>query len=67
MLGPDNISKGSSYDAVSYAESEAGKAIAKLRAGWEKEFPTNMAADVCDESDSDEEDDDDDDEDEEDK
>ena len=53
MWGSDNIAKGSSYDAVQYAASDAGKAIAKLRVGWEKQFKTNDATDCNEDSDDD--------------
>ena len=43
MWGTDNMAKGSDYNAEEYANSEAGKAIAKLRVGWEKRFPANEA------------------------
>ena len=49
-----NSSKGSDYNAEKYAESPAGKAIALLRPGWEKEFPTDEA-EFCEDSDSDDE------------
>jgi uncharacterized C2H2 Zn-finger protein len=55
MWGTDNIAKGSDYNAEEYANSDAGKAISKLRVGWEKEFPTNEAG--VDDYDSDDEDD----------
>jgi len=64
MWGPDNQSKGSEYDAEKYAASDAGKAIAKLRVGWEKEFPTNEVEGVASDSDSDSDIDDEDEEDE---
>ena len=50
MWGSDNLSKGSKYDAEEYAASKSGKAIAKLRVEWEKEFPVNKAG--VDENDS---------------
>ena len=49
-----NGSKGSIYNAEEYAESPAGKAIALLRPGWEKEFP-NDEAEFFEDSDSDDE------------
>ena len=52
MLGPENLAKGDYYNAEEYANSDAGKAVAKLRVGWEKQFPTNEA-EVCDDYDSD--------------
>ena len=54
MPGKENMSKGSDYNAEKYAESPAGKAIALLRPGWEKEFPTDEV-DFCEDSDSDDE------------
>ena len=53
MWGTDNISKGSHYNAEEYANSDAGKAIAKLRAGWDKQFKTNEATDCNEDSDDD--------------
>jgi hypothetical protein len=53
MWGKDNIAKGSEYNAEKYAASDAGKAIAKLRVGWEKEFPTNEVEGEASDSDSD--------------
>jgi hypothetical protein len=50
MWGTENLSKGSYYNAEEYANSDAGKAIAKLRVEWEKEFPVNEAG--VDENDS---------------
>jgi uncharacterized Zn-finger protein len=41
LPGHVNQSKGSDYDAVEYAASPSGLAIALLRVGWEKEFPNN--------------------------
>jgi len=59
QLLPDyvNMSKGSDYDAVEYAASPAGKAIALLRPGWVQEFPTNEA-EVCEDSEDEDEDED---------
>jgi len=53
MWGPDNLAKGSEYNVEKYAASDAGKAIAKLRVGWEKEFPTNEVEAVASDCDSD--------------
>jgi len=53
MWGKDNIAKGGAYDAEKYAASDAGKAIAKLRVGWEKQFPTNEVEAVASDCDSD--------------
>jgi len=53
MWGEDNIAKGGEYDAEKYAASDAGKAIAKLRVGWEKQFPTNEVEAVASDCDSD--------------
>jgi hypothetical protein len=53
MLRKDNQSKGGKYDAEKYAASKAGKAIAKLRVGWEKQFPTNEVEGEASDSDSD--------------
>jgi hypothetical protein len=53
--GEVNMSKGSDYDAVKYAASPAGQAIALLRPGWVKEFPTNEA-EVCEDSEDEDED-----------
>ena len=39
------------YDAVQYADSFAGRAIAQLRPLWEKQFPTNEATDCNEDSD----------------
>ena len=64
MWGPDNLAKGSEYDAEKYANSKSGKAIAKLRVEWEKEFPTNQVEAVAIDSDSDSDIDDEDEEDE---
>ena len=64
MWGPDNLAKGSEYNVEKYAASDAGKAIAKLRVGWEKEFPTNEVEAVASDSDSDSDIDDEDEEDE---
>ena len=67
MWGSDNIAKGSKYNAEEYANSKAGKAgkaIAKLRVGWEKEFPTDEVEGVDSDSDSDSDIDDEDEEDE---
>jgi hypothetical protein len=50
MWGTENMSKGSYYNAEEYANSDAGKAIAKLRVEWEKEFPAKEAG--VDENDS---------------
>ena len=50
MWGTENIAKGSDYNAEEYANSYAGKAIAKLRVEWEKEFPAKEAG--VDENDS---------------
>ena len=50
MWGTENLSKGSYYNAEEYANSDAGKAIAKLRVEWEKEFPAKEAG--VDENDS---------------
>jgi hypothetical protein len=47
-----NRAKGSEYNAEAYANSDVGKAVAKLRVGWEKQFPTNEA-EVGDYDDSD--------------
>ena len=52
--GTDNISKGSHYNAEEYANSDAGKAIAQLRVGWENQFQTNEAG-VYDNSDDEDE------------
>jgi hypothetical protein len=46
MTREDNLAKGDYYNAEEYANSDAGKAVAKLRVGWEKQFPTNEA-EVC--------------------
>jgi len=54
LPGEVNISKGSDYDAVKYAASPAGQAIALLRPGWVKEFPTNEAEVYEDSEDEDE-------------
>ena len=43
MLGPDNLAKGSDCNAEEYANTDAGKAVAKLRVGWGKQFSTNEA------------------------
>jgi len=53
MWGTDNISKGSRYNAEEYENSDAGKAIAKLRLVWEKQFKTNEATDCNEDSDDD--------------
>ena len=53
----ENNSKGSYYNAEEYAKSTAGKAIALLIPGWEKEFPTNEV-NSCEYSDSDDEEED---------
>ena len=59
QLLPDyvNKAKGSDYDAVKYAASPAGQAIALLRVGWVQEFPTNEA-EVCEDSEDEDEDED---------
>ena len=49
-----NSCKGSYYNAEKYVNSPAGKAIALLRPGWEKEFP-NDEAEFFEDSDSDDE------------
>jgi hypothetical protein len=64
MWWSDNLAKGGEYDAEKYAASKAGKAIAKLRVGWEKEFPTNEVEAVVSDCDSDSDIDDEDEEDE---
>ncbi len=66
LPGHVNQSKGSDYDAVKYAASPAGQAIALLRVGWEKEFPNNKA-EVCEDSEDEDEDEDEDEEEEEDE
>jgi hypothetical protein len=38
MTSKENNAKRAHYDAVQYAESEPGKAIAKLREGWVLQF-----------------------------
>jgi hypothetical protein len=52
LPGHVNMSKGSNYDAVKYAASPAGSAIALLRVGWEQEFPNNEV-EICEDSDND--------------
>jgi len=53
MWGSDNLSKGGKYDAEEYSASKVGKAIAKLRVVWEKQFKTNEATGCNEDSDDD--------------
>jgi uncharacterized Zn-finger protein len=46
MPSSENRSKGGNFDAAEYALSTAGKAIASLRVGWEKEFKAGVVDEI---------------------